>query len=111
MDVEEKLLLGKKTMRRLGSHVNESVGSAVSDFARRQLEKFGWQAYVLSSVLPFRSPSLAHADYSITTHLSPSRASISTRPALPARSPFAPLTSPLPPPLHISPSNCSRFVP
>lgn len=37
------LLLSKKSIDRAGKTVNESQGSAVSAFARRQLEKMGWQ--------------------------------------------------------------------
>ena len=37
------LLLSKKSIDRMGKSVNEATGSAVSSFARRQMEKMGWQ--------------------------------------------------------------------
>lgn len=33
----------KKTLNKFGGKLNESVGSSVSDFARRQMEKYGWK--------------------------------------------------------------------
>mmetsp|Transcript_12314 Transcript_12314/g.28929 ORF Transcript_12314/g.28929 Transcript_12314/m.28929 type:complete len:97 (+) Transcript_12314:160-450(+) len=36
-------VLSKKMVAKLGSNVNENVAGGVSDFARRQLEKFGWK--------------------------------------------------------------------
>mmetsp|Transcript_9022 Transcript_9022/g.16933 ORF Transcript_9022/g.16933 Transcript_9022/m.16933 type:complete len:226 (-) Transcript_9022:106-783(-) len=36
------MLMTKKTLTKFGTKLNESAGSNVSDFARRQMEKFGW---------------------------------------------------------------------
>jgi len=36
-------LLSKKSLDKMGKTINESQGSAVSSFARRQMEKMGWQ--------------------------------------------------------------------
>lgn len=36
-------LVQKRTLKELGSRVNEAAGSSVSSFARKQLEKFGWR--------------------------------------------------------------------
>lgn len=37
------LLVSKKTIDRMGKTINESQGSTISAFARRQMEKMGWQ--------------------------------------------------------------------
>jgi hypothetical protein len=34
--------VGKKMMHKLASQTNETVGSEVSDFAKRQMAKMGW---------------------------------------------------------------------
>eukprot|EP01041_Mallomonas_annulata_P009456 gene9456-19639_t len=36
------MLVTKKTIEKYGSSMNETAGSKISDFARKQLEKFGW---------------------------------------------------------------------
>ncbi|CAM9665872.1 unnamed protein product, partial [Heterosigma akashiwo] len=36
-------VLGKKQLKWMASNANESSSSKVSDFARKQLEKFGWK--------------------------------------------------------------------
>ena len=36
-------MMGKRQIEQLGSRANEKVSAPVSDFARRQLEKFGWK--------------------------------------------------------------------
>ena len=42
-DSMSTLLLSKKSIDRMGKSVNEATGSAVSSFARRQMEKMGWK--------------------------------------------------------------------
>jgi hypothetical protein len=37
------LLGSRKTLDRMGKTINEGAGSAVSSFARKQMEKMGWQ--------------------------------------------------------------------
>jgi len=36
------MIVTKKTIAKLGNGVNESSGSEISSFARKQMEKFGW---------------------------------------------------------------------
>jgi Pin2-interacting protein X1 len=38
-----ELIVTKKTLKTLGSQMNESAGSKVSSFARRHMEKLGWK--------------------------------------------------------------------
>ena len=35
-------VVGKKTIEKMGKTINESSGSSISSFARRQMEKMGW---------------------------------------------------------------------
>jgi Pin2-interacting protein X1 len=37
------MLVTRKTLTKMGSGINESAGSKVSDFARKQMEKMGWK--------------------------------------------------------------------
>ena len=37
------MLVTNKTLSRMGAKVNESKGSKISDFARKQMEKMGWK--------------------------------------------------------------------
>lgn len=36
---------GKKALQKLGSTMNNSAGGGYSDFAKRQMEKFGWTEF------------------------------------------------------------------
>jgi len=39
------MIVTKKTIDKLAYVMNDASGSKVSDFARKQLEKFGWSEY------------------------------------------------------------------
>lgn len=36
------MIVTSKTLKSMGTKVNETTGSAISAFARRQMEKYGW---------------------------------------------------------------------
>ena len=40
------MIATKKTWAALGGKINDSAGSGYSDFARKQMEKFGWTEYI-----------------------------------------------------------------
>ena len=40
------MIVTRKTLDDLGSKMNDSAGSKISDFARKQMEKYGWTEYV-----------------------------------------------------------------
>ena len=53
------MLVTRKTLNRLGSSTNESAGSQISAFARKQMEKMGWKD----------GKGLGKNEQGITTHI------------------------------------------